>query len=273
MDRKEPSRGGRRSFGCVLGRPGSAFAAAAAASAALTPNGPRMRMGTRTSMSALHREKLRLHGTPVATGNRGGGGGVASAAAAVAASLALQPPAAKKRSLDLDYDAMEVKSILPRPPSAASAACVLERAEEEEEEEVLYDDGANESLSESLLERFDAMEPVDESCAAAETVADNADPDTADYAFVGAERRIVPVSVAKDAAGRLGLKITGTPGGIYVDGIDRNAVVVSGRLRLGDRLVAVEGRSLENVSYGAALELIRRADKVVNFLVSQIKTA
>ncbi len=273
MDRKEPSRGGRRSFGGVLGKPGSAFAAAAAASAALTPNGPRMRMGTRTSMSALHREKLRLHGTPAATGNRGGGGGVASAAAAVAASLALQPPAAKKRSLDLDYEAMEVKSILPRPPSAASAACVLERAEEEEEEEVLYDDGANESLSESLLERFDAMEPVDESCAAAETVADSADPDTADYAFVGAERRIVPVSVAKDAAGRLGLKITGTPGGIYVDGIDRNAVVVSGRLRLGDRLVAVEGRSLENVSYGAALELIRRADKVVNFLVSQIKTA
>ncbi len=264
---------GRRSIGGLLGLGRSAAAAtttaasasaAKAAAAAAATTTPRMRMGTRTSMSALHRERLRLTGTPMMT----------ATTTTVTTPL---PPAAKKRSLDLDYDAMEVKSIL---PFGSDGACVVEKAGDEEE--LIYDDGANESLSESLLERFDALEPVADADAGAGAAGPGAGPgavfagcagSASDYATVGVERQIVPVSVCKDPSGRLGLKITGTPGGIYVDGIDRGCLVVSGRLQLGDRLVAVNGRSLENVSYAAACELVRRSDKTVHFLVSQIKTA
>ncbi len=203
---------------------------------------PKMRMGTRTSMSALHRERLRL--TTTTTTNEGSRRGKGAAT--------VIPPlhAAKKPSLDLDYQAMEVKSILPLSSNAVRS----------DSAESLYEDAHNDSLNDSLLERLDALDPVTKE-------------EEGEYAYMGTERRIVSVTVAKDSAGRLGLKITGTPGGIYVDGVDRSAVVVQGQLKLGDRLIAVNGRSLENVTYAAALDLIKSSDKHVNFLVSQIKTA
>ena len=58
-----------------------------------------------------------------------------------------------------------------------------------------YADPSNESLSDSLMERFDNME-TDETLP---------------------ERQIVPVTVIKDKNGRLGLKVTGVPSGIYVE--------------------------------------------------------
>ena len=43
------------------------------------------------------------------------------------------------------------------------------------------------------------------------------------------------------------------------------------RIKKGDRLVAVNGRSLENVSYANAIDLIKKSGDSVHFLVSQLK--
>ncbi|QQP41440.1 Tyrosineprotein phosphatase nonreceptor type 13like [Caligus rogercresseyi] len=88
------------------------------------------------------------------------------------------------------------------------------------------------------------------------------------------EREIVAVTLSKDSRGRLGVKITGTPAGIYIGDFDPSGVmVVSGRLTPGDRIIAVNGRSLENVSYNTTLELIKKSPKNVQFLVSQLKAS
>ena len=198
-----------------------------------------MRMGTRISLSALHRERLRL------TTELG---------------LLPAPPSSstvRKLPFDIDaYDAMETKSILPTsvttmrtelrkvPPSMFILPSM------EGCEPLPYQ--MNESLSDSLIERFDNMET------------EESEP----------ERQIVSVVLVKDAQGRLGLKITGTPSGIYVEDFESGKVHVQGpnRLKRGDRIVAINGRSLENVSYSAALELVRKSGSSVQFLVSQIKS-
>ena len=90
---------------------------------------------------------------------------------------------------------------------------------------------------EALIERFDAMESED------------SEP----------ERQIVAVTLTKDANGKLGLKITGTPAGIYVERIDGAVAKIEGELKSGDRLVAINGRSLENVAYAGALDLIKKS--------------
>lgn len=85
------------------------------------------------------------------------------------------------------------------------------------------------------------------------------------------ERQIVPVTVTKDSQGRLGLKVTGLSSGIYVEDFDLT-VRMEGQFKKGDRIVAINGRSLENVKYENALELMRNsASQNVQFLVSQIK--
>jgi len=109
--------------------------------------------------------------------------------------------------------------------------------------------GIDDSLSASLLERFDQMD------------AEEGEP----------ERKIVQVELSKDPRGRLGIKITGTPSGIYVESIDESVAQIQGELLCGDRLVAVNGRSLENVNYCSALDLIRASKNPVSLLVSQIR--
>lgn len=218
-----PKKSARRSLGASTG----------------TSNG--MRMGTKLSFSALHRERLRL-----------------------CTEMPIPPP--KKRSLDLDYDTMEFKSLI-RPESntesrlpPAEPRLVVPSASEsrlapnsayvlalEQQASNPYDD--QESLSDSLIERFDNMD------------AEGTEP----------ERRIVSVILAKGPGGRLGLKITGTPAGIFIDGVDESiAILKEGKLKLGDRIVAINGRSLENVSYSSALDLIKKSNDSVQFLVSQI---
>jgi C-terminal processing protease CtpA/Prc len=110
----------------------------------------------------------------------------------------------------------------------------------------------NESLSDSLIERFDNMETEENQ----------------------PERQIVSVVLLKDNYGRLGLKITGTPHGIYVEDFESAKVKIEGAsvLKRGDRIVAINGRSLENVSYANALELVKKSGASVQFLVSQIKS-
>ena len=119
----------------------------------------------------------------------------------------------------------------------------------DEAESVPYADPSNESLSDSLMERFDNME-TDETLP---------------------ERQIVSVTVKKDKNGRLGLKVTGVPSGIYVEDFDANFVKMDGNMfKKGDRIVAINGRSLENVKYENAVDMMRRSDDTVQFLVSQI---
>lgn len=136
---------------------------------------------------------------------------------------------------------MEFKSIL---PSAASEAAVVSL---HEADSVPYSDPGNESLSESLMERFDNMET--------------------DWP----ERQILPVTVIKDPTGKLGLKITGDPSGIYVEEFDPKMLQPGHYFRKGDRIVAINGRSLENVKYEHALDMMRKSSGSVQFLVSQIK--
>ena len=86
------------------------------------------------------------------------------------------------------------------------------------------------------------------------------------------ERQIVSVTIIKDVSGRLGLKITGDSSGIYIDDFDENNVKIEGNaMKKGDRLVAVNGRSLENVTYANAIDLIKKSGDSVHFLVSQLK--
>ena len=120
----------------------------------------------------------------------------------------------------------------------------------DEAEAVPYADPSNESLSDSLMERFDNME-TDETLP---------------------ERQIVSVTILKGEGGKLGLKITGDSSGIYIDDFDEAIVRMEGnRLKKGDRLVAVNGRSLENVSYANAIDLIKKSGESVHLLVSQLK--
>jgi C-terminal processing protease CtpA/Prc len=182
-----------------------------------------MRMGTRISNSALHRQRLRF-GTSEHTTPRMGS--------------ALM----KKPSLDLDYAAMEFKSILP--PVQRRPSTLIVQHEDEAGRELELASAAN-SLSESLIERFDSMET------------EQSEP----------ERRIVAVSLRKASDGTLGLKVTGTASGVYVDVIDGRHT--DSQLRPGDRLVAVNGRSLENMAYNSVLALIKKAETKVDFLVSQ----
>jgi hypothetical protein len=150
------------------------------------------------------------------------------------------PPMPKRSAMDLDYDTMETKSLFP----LANAAVVLP-------DRLQFVDDEAASLSESLIDRFDKME------------AEDSEP----------ERKIVSVTLARDPLdGRLGLKITGTPSGVYVDTIEGVNIVDGGKLISGDRLVAVNGRSLENVAYAGVLELIRKSERTVSFLVSQISS-
>ena len=115
---------------------------------------------------------------------------------------------------------------------------------------VTDDEVVNESLSMSLLEQFDQMET------------EEGEP----------ERHIINVVMEKDNLERLGIKISGTPSGIYVDNIDGDvARINSGHMKIGDRIIAVNNRSLENVNYYTALDIIRGAGHSINFLVSELR--
>ena len=201
--------------------------------------GGQARMGTRISLSALHRERLRLTTEMCLSGNPG------HSLVTPGHNLAtpLQPPPLPQRTdMDLNYEAMETKSVLQLLQEKQQVQIVIPPVE------CAAADSA--SLSESLIDRFDRME------------AEDGEP----------ERRIVSVTLAKDTEGRLGLKISGTASGVYVETVDASCRFMErdSRLTPGDRLVAVNGRSLENVPYAGVLELIRRSRETVQLLVSQI---
>jgi hypothetical protein len=76
------------------------------------------------------------------------------------------------------------------------------------------------------------------------------------------DRRTVSVRLNRNAVtGRLGVKISHTPSGIYVDSVEpdieeRGGVFCKevGRLGRGDRLLAVNGRSIEHLGMTSQIE-------------------
>ena len=202
-----------------------------------TPGTSGLRMGTRISASALHRERLRLASELGLPGTHFG---------------TVPPPPMLKHKTNTttmfsdDATLMETKSLLPRPPNPTAYVVhtSINTSQDDPANNVLPFSLNQDSLSDSLLDRFDAME-TDEP-----------------------ERQIVSVTLHKDPNGKLGLKITGTPSGIYVEDYQHREP----KLKHGDRIVAINGRSLENVSYQGALDLIRKSTSAVQFIVSQITT-
>ncbi|XP_068207308.1 uncharacterized protein [Palaemon carinicauda] len=104
-----------------------------------------------------------------------------------------------------------------------------------------------ESISESLVERFSK-------CPAAS----------------GPERRLCPVTLHKKD-GSLGVMIAeGSDHGIYIQAVSPGGPAhEQGLLRPGDRIVGINGRSVENLPYVGAVELLRQIDNEVTLLVSQ----
>jgi hypothetical protein len=76
------------------------------------------------------------------------------------------------------------------------------------------------------------------------------------------DRRTVSVRLNRNAVtGRLGVKISHTPSGIYVDSVEHGdyeerGVLCKevGRLGRGDRLLAVNGRSIEHLGMTSQIE-------------------
>ena len=218
-------------------------------------NGNRLRMGTRLSLSALHRERLRLTSE------------IGSLLPTVSMPRSSANVFPTKPMSDFEDVTMETKSLFdkndgkfshmdyPQPKEKFPTAYVIHTSVNDSQLDI---DSAeafpynSEEIDESLNERFNAMETD------------------------GPERKIVSVMLSKDEQGRLGLKITGTPAGIYVEDFDTQSIhggkdhTERKKLKQGDRILAINGRDLTNVSYHNALDLIRRSGKTVEFVVSQI---
>ena len=217
-------------------------------------NGNRvLRMGTRLSLSALHRERLRL----------------TSEIGCLLPSTSIPQSVSNvfaTRAMDGFEDiTMETKSLLDRVdgknisvqakdpfPTAYVIHTSLNDSQLDIDSAVALPYNPEE-IDESLNERFNAMET-------------DGMP----------ERKIVSVKLLKDENGRLGLKITGTPDGIYVEDFSTETVQFERdnnerkKLKQGDRILAINGRDLTNISYSNALDLIRRSGNAVEFVVSQI---
>ena len=216
-------------------------------------NGKRvMRMGARLSLSALHRERLRL----------------TSEVGALLPTISIPQSSSNAFSMkprsDFEDITMETKSLFDREDikskciaASKATAYVVHTSVNDSQLDIDSAEALpyqSEEIDESLNERFNAMET--------------------DLP----ERKIVAVTLSKDENGRLGLKITGTPDGIYVEDFDTQSVHGAGdhgerrKLKNGDRILAINGRDLTNVSYANALDLIRRSKKEVDFVVSQLSS-
>nr|XP_027220110.1 FERM and PDZ domain-containing protein 2-like isoform X2 [Penaeus vannamei] len=105
-----------------------------------------------------------------------------------------------------------------------------------------------ESVSDSLVERF-------LQCPAARG---------------GPERRLDTVTLLKKD-GSLGVMIAeGVDHGLYIQAVSPGGpAALQGTLRPGDRIVGINGRSVETLPYAAAVDLLRQISDSVTLLVSQ----
>lgn len=90
------------------------------------------------------------------------------------------------------------------------------------------------------------------------------------------DRRVVVINIRKEPQKGLGVNIVG---GENTGGLDLGIFVQSlvpggpaardGRLRAGDRIIAINGQSLEGMPHSVAMELIRQSPPTVQLMVSQ----
>uniref|UniRef100_A0A0N7ZBQ6 PDZ domain-containing protein n=1 Tax=Scylla olivacea TaxID=85551 RepID=A0A0N7ZBQ6_SCYOL len=110
-----------------------------------------------------------------------------------------------------------------------------------------------ESVDESLVERFllcpSSWSPCGPACV---------------------ERRLASVTLHKKD-GSLGVMIAeGTDHGLYIQAVSPDGPAhQQGSLKPGDRVVGINGRSVENLPYSVAVDLLRQIPEKVTLLVSQ----
>ncbi|XP_060525691.1 tyrosine-protein phosphatase non-receptor type 13-like isoform X2 [Cylas formicarius] len=104
-----------------------------------------------------------------------------------------------------------------------------------------------ESLNDTLIEKFDNISCAEERC-------------------------LTAVALERDAAGSLGLQITeGSDGNVYVQSvIGGGPAHVSGRVLKGDQVVAVDGQCLLGMKYTDALDILKDTGRRVEFVLSRI---
>ncbi|XP_072164796.1 tyrosine-protein phosphatase non-receptor type 13-like [Diadema setosum] len=115
----------------------------------------------------------------------------------------------------------------------------------------------DESISDSLRERLEDLPPPDQP-----------------------ERDIIIVTLKKEPQKGLGLTIVGGENsrsldlGVFVRSIEpQGPAERDGRLRVGDRIISINGQSLEGVGHRVAVDIIKNAPEVVQLIVSQPKSA
>ncbi|XP_069949732.1 tyrosine-protein phosphatase non-receptor type 13 isoform X2 [Cherax quadricarinatus] len=111
-----------------------------------------------------------------------------------------------------------------------------------------------ESVSDSLLERFLQCSGGGAAGAAAAVC----------------ERRLRSITLHKEE-GSLGVMIAeGADHGLYIQAVSPGGpAAMEGSLKPGDRIVGINGRSVENLPYTAAVDLLRQISQQVTLLVSQ----
>ena len=94
------------------------------------------------------------------------------------------------------------------------------------------------------------------------------------------EREINIINLRKDDRHGLGFTIVGGENshsmdlGIFVQSITPNGPAEQdGRLQSGDRIISINGQSLEGVSHRIAVDILRGSEGAVQFIVSQPKSS
>ena len=70
---------------------------------------------------------------------------------------------------------------------------------------------------------------------------------------------------------KLGVRITETPSGIYVEGLEDTSEICSqDGLKVGDKILEIDGINIEGLGYARVLEIIQRSGNLVKLIVSQL---
>eukprot|EP00049_Salpingoeca_infusionum_P019088 m.360136 g.360136 ORF g.360136 m.360136 type:complete len:1113 (+) comp18903_c0_seq1:282-3620(+) len=72
-------------------------------------------------------------------------------------------------------------------------------------------------------------------------------------------------------AGGVGDEVDGQDNAVYItDIVDGKAAAIDGRFRVGDKILEVDGQSLENISHEQAVDIMRHTGQAVTFLISRV---
>eukprot|EP00088_Acartia_fossae_P055836 TRINITY_DN64893_c0_g1_i1.p1 TRINITY_DN64893_c0_g1~~TRINITY_DN64893_c0_g1_i1.p1 ORF type:complete len:111 (-),score=13.10 TRINITY_DN64893_c0_g1_i1:44-337(-) len=85
-------------------------------------------------------------------------------------------------------------------------------------------------------------------------------------------RKVVSVKLRRnESTGKLGVRITETPSGIYVEGLEDTSQICSDEgLKVGDKILEIDGINIEGLGYATVLDIIQRSQDLVQLVVSQL---